>query len=92
MRLIAATIGCLMALSSALAQSVAPQPPGVLPPVPAPGPSGPVQVAPSGPITPPKLDTFGDRVNRALQSYPLDAGVGNNPTDRDSYVRQRGNE
>lgn len=92
MRLIAATVACLMGLNTALAQSVTPQPPGVLPSVPAPGPSGPVIVTPPAPVTPPKLDTFGDRVNRALHSYPLDAGKGNYPTDRDSYVRQRANE
>jgi hypothetical protein len=92
MRPIVAAIGCLIALNTALAQSVTPQPPGVLPPVPAPGPSSPLVVAPNAPVTPPKLDTFGDRVNRALHSFPLEAGRGNNPTDRDSYVRQRANE
>jgi hypothetical protein len=92
MRLIAATIGCLFVLNAALAQGVTPQPPGVLPPVPTPGPSGPVIIAPPAPVTPQKLDTFSDRVNRALHTYPLDAGKGNNPTDRDSYVRQRANE
>ena len=37
------------------------------------------------PYNPPPITTFGDRVNSAIQSYPLNKGLGNNPTDADVY-------
>jgi hypothetical protein len=36
-------------------------------------------------------NSFSDRVTRCNHSFPLNAGIGNNPTDRDSYVRQCAN-
>ena len=61
------------------------------PPVPSPYGQPPV-VQPTTPVyTPPKIDTFGDRATRCLHSFPLAGGLGNNPTDRDSYVRQCAN-
>jgi hypothetical protein len=61
------------------------------PPVPAPGPSGPTLQPTPPPVQPRRLDTFCDRVTRCLHSFPLNAGVGHNPTDRDAYVRQCAN-
>ena len=43
--------------------------------------------APSS-VTPPATPSFSDRVTNCIQSFPLNSGLGNNPTDRDSYVRQ----
>ena len=35
--------------------------------------------------------TFSDRVIGCIHSYPLNAGVGNNPTEQGAYVRQCAN-
>jgi hypothetical protein len=43
------------------------------------------------PYNPPPITTFGDRVNNAIQSYPLQNGLGNNPTDMQMYIRQNSN-
>jgi hypothetical protein len=43
------------------------------------------------PYKPPSITTFGDRVNNAIQSYPLQRGIGNNPTNMQSYIRQKAN-
>ena len=43
------------------------------------------------PYTPPPITTFSDRVNGAIQSYPLQKGIGNNPTDMQEYIRQKSN-
>ena len=43
------------------------------------------------PYNPPPITTFGDRVNNAIQSYPLNKGLGNNPTDQQMYIRQNSN-
>jgi hypothetical protein len=43
------------------------------------------------PYNPPPITTFGDRVNNAIQSYPLNKGLGNNPTDMQMYIRQNSN-
>jgi hypothetical protein len=55
--------------------------------------SQPVQVAPATPgvYTPPPINSYGDRVIGCNHSFPLNAGIGNNPTDRSSYVRQCAN-
>ena len=56
-------------------------------------PSGPtVGVAPRSlppvaPYQPPPINSFSDRVTQCNQSFPLNAGLGNNPTTRDAYVR-----
>ena len=44
-----------------------------------------------GVYVPPPVNSFSDRVNNCNHSFPLNAGVGNNPTDRSSYVRQCAN-
>ncbi len=43
------------------------------------------------PYKPPPIHTFGDRVTDAIHSYPLEKGIGNNPTDQQMYIRQRAN-
>jgi hypothetical protein len=55
--------------------------------------SQPVQVAPATPgvYTPPPINSYGDRVIGCNHSFPLNAGIGNNPSDRSSYVRQCAN-
>jgi hypothetical protein len=44
-----------------------------------------------GVYKPPPINTFSDRVRNCIHSYPLNAGIGNNPTDQSSYVRQCAN-
>jgi hypothetical protein len=53
----------------------------------------PVVVAPASPgvYKPPPINSFSDRVINCNHSFPLNAGIGNNPTDRSSYVRQCAN-
>jgi hypothetical protein len=43
------------------------------------------------PYNPPKITTFSDRVTNAIHSYPLQKGIGNNPTDQQMYIRQKSN-
>ena len=64
------------------------------PPVPSPyvGPPSPVLLQPPPtPYKPPPVNSFGDRVVNCIHSYPLNAGIGNNPTDRQTYIRQCAN-
>jgi hypothetical protein len=49
------------------------------------------QPAPA-PYQPPKITTFSDRVNDAIHAYPLEKGIGNNPTDPQMFLRQRLNQ
>jgi hypothetical protein len=44
-----------------------------------------------GVYTPPPINSFSDRVTKCNHSFPLNAGIGNNPSDRSSYVRQCAN-
>jgi hypothetical protein len=44
------------------------------------------------PYRPPPITTFSDRVNSAIQAYPLEKGVGNNPIDQQQFIRQRLNQ
>lgn len=44
------------------------------------------------PYVPPPITTFSDRVNSAIQAYPLERGIGNNPTDQQQFIRQRLNQ
>jgi hypothetical protein len=39
------------------------------------------------PYNPPPVNNPSDRVMQLNQSFPLNRGLGNNPTDRDSYLR-----
>jgi hypothetical protein len=43
------------------------------------------------PYKPPPINTFGDRVTNCIHSFPLNAGIGNNPRDQQSYIRQCAN-
>ncbi len=64
------------------------------PPVPSPytGPPSPSLLQPGpGVYNPPPINSFGDRVTNCIHSAPLNAGVGNNPTDRQMYIRQCAN-
>jgi hypothetical protein len=62
------------------------------PPVPSPN-TGRATVAPATPgvYKPPPINSFGDRATGCIHSYPLNAGIGNNPTDQQSYIRQCAN-
>jgi hypothetical protein len=53
----------------------------------------PIIVGPPSPgvYKPPPINSFSDRVNNCNHSFPLNAGIGNNPTDRNAYVRQCAN-
>ena len=44
------------------------------------------------PYNPPPITTFSDKVNSAIQAYPLQKGIGNNPTDQQQFIRQRVNQ
>ena len=45
----------------------------------------------TGVYKPPPIDSYSDRVIGCNHSFPLNAGIGNNPTDRNAYVRQCAN-
>ncbi len=64
------------------------------PPVPSPsaGPPAPALMQPAPePYKPPPINTYGDRVTNCIHSYPLNRGIGNNPTDQQAYIRQCAN-
>ena len=63
------------------------------PPVPSPSASrvGVTAGATVQPYNPPPITTYGDRVNNAIHSYPLNKGLGNNPIDQQMYIRQNSN-
>src|SRR5690242_18427936 len=44
------------------------------------------------PYNPPPITTYSDRVTGAIHSYPLERGIGNNPTDQQMFIRQRLNQ
>jgi hypothetical protein len=52
-------------------------------------PRTPLLVQPSAvaPYNPPPINNPSERVMQSNQSFPLNRGLGNNPTDRDAYVR-----
>jgi hypothetical protein len=41
----------------------------------------------SGPYIPPPVNNPSERINQLNQSFPLNGGLGNNPTNRDAYIR-----
>ena len=64
------------------------------PPVPSPsgGPPSPALLQPPPQAhKPPPIESFGDRVTKCIHSYPLNKGIGNNPTDQQMYIRQCAN-
>ena len=44
------------------------------------------------PYNPPHITTFSDKVTNAIHDYPLQNGIGNNPTDQQMFIRQRANQ
>jgi hypothetical protein len=63
------------------------------PPVPSPYASPPPPLTqPPGVYKPPPINSFGDRVIDAIHAYPLEKGIGNNPTDPQMFIRQRANQ
>ena len=44
------------------------------------------------PYNPPPINSFGDRVTNAIHAFPLERGIGNNPNDLQSFIRQRANQ
>jgi hypothetical protein len=42
---------------------------------------------PAGPYIPPPVANPSERINQLNHSFPLNRGLGNNPADRDSYIR-----
>ena len=46
-----------------------------------------VQPPAVAPYNPPPISNPSERVMQLNQSFPLNAGLGNNPTNRDGYVR-----
>jgi hypothetical protein len=41
----------------------------------------------AGPYIPPPVNNPSERINQLNQSFPLNGGLGNNPSDRDAYIR-----
>ena len=41
----------------------------------------------AGPYIPPPINNPSERINQLNQSFPLNGGLGNNPTNRDDYIR-----
>src|SRR5262249_3155644 len=56
-------------------------------PAPQPTPSLTLTQPSSGPYIPPPVDNPSARINELNHSFPLNRGLGNNPSDRDSYIR-----
>lgn len=56
-------------------------------PSPQPTPSLTLTQPPAGPYIPPPVANPSERINQLNHSFPLNRGLGNNPTDRDSYIR-----
>jgi hypothetical protein len=41
----------------------------------------------AGPYIPPPINNPSAQINQLNHSFPLNGGLGNNPTDRDAYIR-----
>ena len=41
----------------------------------------------AAPYIPPPVNNPSERIHQLNQSFPLNGGLGNNPTDRDAYIR-----
>src|SRR5262245_7494560 len=41
----------------------------------------------AGPYIPPPVNNPSERINQLNQSFPLNGGLGNNPNNRDAYIR-----
>jgi len=70
----------------------------ISPPVPSPNspnsPPGAVLLQMPRPATvlPPPTPSFSDRATNAIHDFPLQQGLGNNPNDLNSFIRQRANQ
>jgi hypothetical protein len=42
---------------------------------------------PAGPYIPPPVNNPSERINQLNQSFPFNGGLGNNPSNRDAYIR-----
>ena len=80
MSIIAVAVSLLGTANAALAAGIA----GGLPRTPLLGP--PLAVTP---YNPPHINSPSDRVIQSDQSFQLNRGLGNSPTDRDAYVRSQ---
>jgi len=49
--------------------------------------SGIVAPPPITPYNPPAINNPSERINQLNQSFPLNGGLGDNPTNRDAYIR-----
>jgi hypothetical protein len=61
-----------------------------VPPIPLPSTgrsSGIVAPPPVAPYNPPPVSNPSERINQLNQSFPFNQGLGNNPSDRDAYIR-----
>jgi hypothetical protein len=61
-----------------------------VPPIPLPNSgrsSGIVAPPPVTPYNPPPVNNPSERINQLNQSFQFNRGLGNNPTDRDAYIR-----
>lgn len=47
-----------------------------------------LQAAPPSVYARPAQPSFSDKVTNCIHSYPLNAGIGNNPADRNAYMGQ----
>ena len=56
-------------------------------PSPQPTPSLTLTQPPAGPYIPPPVANPSAQIQQLNHSFPLNRGLGNNPTDRDSYIR-----
>ena len=70
----------------------------ISPPVPAPNsPNSPpaavlLQMPRPPTVLPPSTPSFSDRATNAIHDFPLQQGLGNNPNDLQSFIRQRANQ
>src|SRR5262245_19631492 len=70
----------------------------ISPPVPSPNsPNSPpaavlLQTPRPATVLPPPTPSFSDRATNAIHDFPLQQGLGNNPNDLQSFIRQRANQ
>jgi len=59
-----------------------------VPPISLPSPSSGIVAPPAvTPYNPPPINNPSERINQLNQSFQFNRGLGNNPTDRDAYIR-----
>ena len=65
--------------------------PYIVSPLPMPTPSLTMTPPPTAPYIPPPIRNPSAELHQLNQSFPFNAGLGNNPTNRDAYIRQNFN-